>query len=326
MVEKIKKNLIAIAIIIAGVCIAGAIIYINIVKPSPGNLLSPQEAAQIAMSFINENMLAEGMEASLINVVEENSLYKFHIKLGENEFDSYVTRNGKLLFIEGIDLEKESEKTEQPEQKKLTCEDIKKTEEPLLEAFVVSKCPFGLQMQRILNEIIKNIPSLANSTRVEYMGAIENGKITAMHGDEEAKENLRQICLREEQPNKYWDYVDCHIKKGDIESCLTGAGIDSGKLDSCMSEDSRGLKYAEEDFASQDKYKVTGSPTLFLSGEKVSEFDFGGRNAEAVKTLLCCGFETEPSICAQKLLETQAATGFSETYTQSGGSSGGSCE
>lgn len=320
------KILIPLAIIIAGVCIAGALVYINIGKRPSGSFLSPQEAAEKAISFINENMLPEGMEASLINVVEQNDLYKFHIRLGENEFDSYVTRNGKLLFIEGIDLEKEPETTEQPEEEKLTCEDLKKTGEPLLEAFVVSKCPFGLQMQRILNEIIKNIPSLASNVRVEYMGAIENGKIIAMHGDEEAEENLRQTCLREEQPNKYWDYIDCHIKKGDIESCLVGAGIDKGKLDSCMSENSRGLKYAGEDFGSQDKYKVTGSPTLFLNGEKVSEFDFGGRNAEAVKTLLCCGFETEPSICAQKLLETQAATGFSETYTQSGGSSGGSCE
>jgi len=59
----------------------------------------------------------------------------------------------------------------------------------------------------------------------------------------------------------------------------------------------------------------------------VDESGFGGRTAEALKTLLCCGFETESDICAQKLSETSAASGFSETYGQSSGSSGdSSCE
>jgi len=105
MIEKFSKNLIPVAIIIAGVCIAVAVIYINQGKVGT---LSSQEAAQIAINFINQSMLQEGMEASLINVIEENGLYKFHFKIGEQELDSYVTQNGKLLFIEGINLEKVS--------------------------------------------------------------------------------------------------------------------------------------------------------------------------------------------------------------------------
>ncbi|PJB99257.1 MAG: hypothetical protein CO077_02675 [Candidatus Nealsonbacteria bacterium CG_4_9_14_0_8_um_filter_35_12] len=326
MVEKFKKILIPIAIIIAGIFIAGAMIYVNQRKE---NTLSPQAAAQKAIDFINKNLLQQGTTASLVNVTEENGLYKLSLKIGDKEYTSYVSKDGKLLFPnEGINLEeKPAEKpTEKQEQKKLTCEDIKKSENPQLEAFVVSKCPFGLQMQRILNEIVKNIPSLAGNIRVEYIGAIENGKITSMHGDEEAQENLRQICLREEQQDKYWKYIDCHIKKGDIESCLTGAGVDKSKLDGCMNDNSRGIKYAKADFDLGGKYQVSGSPTLILEGEKVSEFDFGGRTAQAVKTLLCCGFQNLPDICSQKLTEEQAATGFSETYSQSSGSSGGSCK
>ena len=326
MKEKVGKNLIPIIIIIAGILIAGGIIYQKqkgtgkhvIVQVSEKELgfLSPQEAAEKAIKYINENILSGGQSASLIDVIEEYCFYKVHIKIGETEFNSYVTRDGKFLFPEVYNLEekpKAAAKT-QPEPKKLTCEDIKKNEKPLLEAFVVSKCPYGLQMQRVLNEIVKTIPSLANNIRVEYMGSIENGKITAMHGEEEAKENLRQICLREEQSDKYWKYIDCHIKKGEVENCLIEAGIDKTKLDSCLNEDSKGLKYAKEDFDLEKKYNITGSPTLILNEERVSEFDFGGRTAEAVKTLLCCGFQTTPSACSQKLTENQAATGFSETY------------
>lgn len=320
------KKLIPLAIIIAGVCIAGALIYVRVGKCPSEKFLSSKEAAEKAIDYINKNLLQEGLTASLINVVEENGVYKFRLKIGENEFDSYVTKNGKLLFIEGIDLEGKSKITEEPEEKKLTCEDIKKTEKPLLEAFVVSKCPFGLQMQRILNEIIKNIPSLASNIRVEYMGSIENGKITSMHGEKEAEENFRQICIREEQPEKYWSYINCHIKKGEVDNCLAEAEVDKDRLNSCKSENSRGLKYAKEDFDSQGKYKVTGSPTLILNEERVREFDFGGRTAQAVKTLLCCGFDTEPEACSQKLTEEQAATGFSEEYSAPSGSpTGGGC-
>jgi hypothetical protein len=175
-----------------------------------------------------------------------------------------------------------------------------------------------LQMQRVLSEIVSKIPSLANNIKVEYMGAVENGKITSMHGDNEAQENLRQICIREEQASKYWDYTGCYIKKGDSAGCLTSAGIDKAKLNSCMTDAGKGLAYAQIDFAASTKYKVTGSPTLILNGAQVSEFDFGGRTAQAVKTVICCGANQQPEVCSQQLSTTSAAVSFSETYSGSG--------
>ncbi len=209
-------------------------------------------------------------------------------------------------------------------QTKATCETLKKTDKAVLEAFVVSKCPYGLQMQRILSEVVKNIPSLAENIKVEYIGAIEGDKITSMHGDEEAQENLRQICMREEQSDKYWGYIACHIGKGDVDSCLTSAGVNTTKLNTCMTDSSKGLKYAAEDFAAQNQYQVSGSPTIFLNGEKVSEFDFGGRTADALKTLICCGAQVQPGVCSQSLATSSAATSFSETYTGTDSSSNNS--
>lgn len=329
MSNKLSKILIPLAIVIAGLLVAGALVYINQgkvgEKASEGT--SPQQVAEKAINYINQNVLQQGTTASLVNVTEENGVYKFRLKIGENEYDSYVTKDGKLLFTEGINIEEKKPETsaEQPK----TCEDIKKSDKPLLEAFVVSNCPYGLQMQRVLYEAVKNIPSLEENIKVEYIGAIEGNKITSMHGDNEAQENLRQICIREEQADKYWSYIGCYIQKGGTEggtdSCLVSVNVDKTKLNACMTDTTKGLKYAKADFGSQTKYGVSGSPSLFLNGEKVSEFDFGGRTAEAVKTLLCCGFKTEPGTCSQKLTEDSAATGFSETYSQSSGSSGGSC-
>lgn len=206
---------------------------------------------------------------------------------------------------------------------KESCENVKKTDKPNLDAFVVSYCPFGLQMQRILVDVKKLIEDKADIT-IRYIGSVENGQITAMHGEKEATENLRQICIREEQKDKFWAYIECFIKKGEFESCLTATNIDKVKLDECMKPNSKGIDYAKVDFELQNRYGVSGSPTLILNGNRVSEFDFGGRTSEAVKSLLCCGFTTQPDECSQELSTQQAATGFSETY--SAGSSGtGSC-
>jgi FKBP-type peptidyl-prolyl cis-trans isomerase len=225
--------------------------------------------------------------------------------------------------------EEAKRKAEEEEKRKAEekCEKIKKVSKPELEAFVVSYCPFGLQMQRVLTHVVKALGEVAD-IKVRYMGSVVDNKVTAMHGDKEAQENLRQICIREEQKDKFWDYLSCFIKEGKTDDCLDEVKIDKKKLESCMSDVNKGIKYAREDFDLQDKYAVTGSPTLILNGERANEFDFGGRSAEAVKTLICCSFLKKPESCEQKLDTRQATRSFSKEYSgvasaSSGG--GGSC-
>ena len=190
-----------------------------------------------------------------------------------------------------------------------------KNDNPVLEAYVVSRCPFGIQMQRVMADVIKNIPSSAQYMKVRYMGSVSNGIITAMHGNAEAQENLRQICLREEQPTKYWPYVSCQMKgSGQEVACEKPSGVDSSKLSACVSDVSRGLAYAQKDFDLNSKYQIQGSPTLILNGQQVSEFNFGGRTSDAVKNVICNGFNSQPEFCSTKLTTANAAASFSATY------------
>jgi hypothetical protein len=313
--------------IVAVISVSGTFFYLKEKTSQNLNLkLTPEEAGKKAIEFINKNILVGEKKASLVKVSEVSGLYEIVIKIEDREYPSFVTKDGKILFPEaGIDMEKFVAQRPTPQPKK-ACEELKKNEKPFLEAFVVSKCPFGLQMQRILNEIIKEIPSLAENIKVKYIGSISNGKIISMHGDEEANENLRQICIREEQGEKFWSYIDCHIKEGKVNECLKSAGIDEVKLNECQKDSNRGLKYAQKDFESQQKYNVQGSPTLILNGEEVSEYDFGGRTAEAIKTLLCCGFAKRSEFCNKKLVDSQAAIGFSLTYIGQSSQVGGSCQ
>jgi len=289
--------------------------------------LTVQQAANKAIDYINNNLIQTG-EATFVSSEEfAANMYKVTTKYQGNEIEVYITKDGKWLFVSGPhDTTEEIPMTTTTTRPTKTCEDITKADEAEFNAFVVSYCPFGLQMQRIMAEIVENIPSLADNIKIRYMGDVVDGKVTAMHGEQEATENLRQICIREEQADKYWDYVSCFMKERDaVDSCLTEAGVDESMLDACMEDGGKGVEYAQEDFDLQDQYGVTGSPTLILNGERVSEFDFGGRTAEAVKTLLCCGFNVQPGDCSTALGTSQAATSFSESYSSSSGSSGGSC-
>lgn len=345
----VGKILIPGAIIIAGILIAaGGLIYVNKEKTQDVNkgktqVLSIQQAAEKAISYVDQSLASQGATntATLTGATDtESNVYQISFKISEQEYDAWVSKDGKYLFPAAYDLTENlnnasnsESNTSTDESQEATCESLKKTDRPLLEAFVVSKCPYGLQMQRVLYEIVKNLPSLAENIKVEYIGAIENNKITSMHGDAEAQENLRQICIREEQADKYWDYVGCYIKKGETDNCLTSTNVNKTKLNTCMTDTTKGLEYAKADFVSQNKYNISGSPTLITNEENLNkpnkpiEFVFGGRTAEAVKTLICCEFKEELSVCSQSLTTDSAASGFSEQYSSSSGSSsGGGCE
>jgi hypothetical protein len=209
-----------------------------------------------------------------------------------------------------------------PAKPKLTpgqvCVNMTKSDQPLLQAFVVSKCPFGLQVQRIMANIINESKDTEQYLKVMYIGSLDpvNNTIKSMHGAAEAQENLRQICIREEQSGKYWDYVRCYMRQGNSADCQKLVSLDVDKLNACTNDSSRGLVYAQKDFDLADKYKVTGSPTLLMNDKIVKESDFAtnmtaSRSPEAVKELLCCGFNKEPSFCSMEMNQSRLATMFS---------------
>ncbi len=207
-----------------------------------------------------------------------------------------------------------------PAKPKLTpeqvCTNMTKYDKSLLEVFVVSRCPFGLQMQRIMANLISQTQEAERYLKVRYLGSVANGTIASMHGPKEAQENQRQICIREEQSSKYWDYVRCYMKEGKSRECLKASYIDADKLDSCTNDSSRGLAYAQKDFDLAGKLGITGSPTLVMGDKRVSDADFATnttsrRSPETLKELLCCGFKSEPSFCSQEFNKSRMATMFS---------------
>ncbi|OGZ72745.1 MAG: hypothetical protein A3A98_02030 [Candidatus Staskawiczbacteria bacterium RIFCSPLOWO2_01_FULL_40_39] len=324
VISKINRDSMLLGLAVLSIIITGFLIIANTTSYNILGFLqfgpSKEEIAQKSIDYLNANILQDGQTATLGEVKEESGIIKIQVKIGENTYDSYITKDGKYFFPEAFELTADmgaaanQDQGDQVALKQEACDSLKKADKPMLEAYVVSRCPYGLQMQRAMADAVASAPSIAPYIKVRYMGSVVNGVVTAMHGEAEAMENLRQICIREEQNSKYWDYVACQMKSGDTTGCESSTGVDAAKLSGCIKDSKRGVAYAKEDFALNAKYSIQGSPTLILNGSQVSEFDFGGRSSMSVKNMLACSSTTAPDFASKELNSAQAATSFSLSY------------
>lgn len=322
-----NKNLISISVVIAALIIAGALIYV-LPKSSgekAGEFLPLETAVQKAVDYINKNLLSGDTKTTLIESSEVSGAYKFKIKIGEQEFESYITKDGKILFPEAIILTEKTAEDTTPEVPK----DLPKTDVPDVKLFVMSYCPYGLQTEKALlpvYELLKNKAKIG----VYFVDYI-------MHEKKEMDENLRQYCIQKEEPAKIYSYLSCFVKDGNYQKCLPEAKIDQTKLSSCLTEADKEFNVTKnyEDKKSwqggsfpkfevhadlNEKYGVQGSPTLVIN-DKVVQAD---RSPEGLKNVICQAFSSLPSECSQTLSDTTASPGFGEE--EGGSSSGGACE
>ncbi len=337
IMHKLNKDSLSIIVAVVAIVIVGVLVFggsnptVNKVLSSLNLGMSSEAIAKKSIEHLNKNVLQNGQTAVLVNYSQESGLVKMTIKIGESSYDSYATKDGKLLFPQALQIGQSSsdqvaaDQNQAGEPVNVKPADLKKADKPMLDVYVVSRCPFGLQIQRAVAEAARSIPAITASIKIRYIGSVAGNTITAMHGEAEAKENLRQICIREEQQSKYWPYVDCQMKTANSEgTCATSTGINMTKLNACIADTARGVAYAQDDFTLGAKFNVQGSPTLILNEQQISEFDFGGRSAETMKKLICEASTTAPEFCSTKLSEAQAATSFSTTYSTEGSGASGS--
>jgi thiol-disulfide isomerase/thioredoxin len=168
MLEKINKIIIPLSIIAVGIIIAAAFVFINQekIKEPAVKELPAQQAAEKAINYVNENLLGQGLVASLVDVSDAGSIYKIRLKIEETEYDSYVTKDGKLLFTEqGIDLDKEQNNPEEIVKQKGTTignfsisedEVCKENEKPIVYFFGSNSCPHCLWEHPIFEKVANN--------------------------------------------------------------------------------------------------------------------------------------------------------------------------
>jgi len=96
-----KKFIILLIILII---VVGSVFFFKTVrKPKE---ITEKEASEKVLKYLNEKFLLEPI-ASLTKVSQESGLYRVDVDVKGNKMNTYITKDGKIFFPEGIETEKE---------------------------------------------------------------------------------------------------------------------------------------------------------------------------------------------------------------------------
>lgn len=164
--------------------------------------------------------------------------------------------------------------------------------------YVMSQCPYGVQAENLLKDVFAKIGDRVEF-HLEYIGSGTASNLGSLHGENEVKGDIAQLCAIKYSPNKYFDMVLCMNENpssipGNWESCAAKTGVDAAKVKSCYEGD-EGKKLAEESFKRSEIAGAQGSPTMKINGQNYN----GRRDSNSILSALCNGFTKDaPQACA----------------------------
>ncbi|MBS3174258.1 hypothetical protein J4440_00080 [Candidatus Woesearchaeota archaeon] len=280
--------------------------------------LDEKEIADKTIEYLNKNILQRETTVAIKSIEESNGLYNLKLSIDGRDIDSYVTKNGRLLFPQVIDL------TTIPETSNIKI-DVPKSKKPKVELFVMSHCPYGTQIEKGIIPVVKILKD-----KIDFEVKFVN---YAMHGKKELDEQLLQYCIQKNHKDKYLTYLGKFLEDGNSEEAIKTSEVIKESINSCISETDKKYKVSEsfEDpkkslwagsfppFKVYDvenkNYDVQGSPTLVINGKKIET----RRDAQNLLISICNAFDNKPVECEMDLTSVgNPAPGFG--YDTQGGS------
>ena len=270
---------------------------------SSGTALSGSEVGGKTVGFINENLLQGQATAKLDGVEDAGNMYLLKLDIGGQKTDAYVSKDGKLLFPQAIDLTKKPQAQQAPDEQTAPA-DIQKSDKPKVELFVMSHCPYGTQIEKGIIPVVKEIGG-----NIDFEVKFVN---YAMHPSQgEVQEQLNQYCVQKEYNGKYLAYLGKFLEAGNGKDALAAAGLAEADIKGCVEETDRKFNVTKnlEDKSSwasgrfprfmiydaeNKKYGVQGSPSLVINGQQVQS----GRDAQSLLKTICGAFTSKPEGCS----------------------------
>jgi hypothetical protein len=162
--------------------------------------------------------------------------------------------------------------------------------------FAMSMCSHCSEFEPVVRDILGLLDNNIRF-RMFYVARQNNGDFQSMHGVEEIEEDIRQLCVNEYYPDKFWNYVLCigenYRNPGSFwESCSEKNGIDIEKVRGCWQGEEGNLLLVEN-IKKADYLKITKSPVLMINKRIYT----GKRTANALKDWICDEFGNPPEEC-----------------------------
>jgi hypothetical protein len=256
-----------------------------------GNVVSSDVVGDSLVEYLNT--IADG-DVVLVDVEDDGAMYLVTVEYKGEELPIYVTKDGEyytpsLLPITGNAVS-DSPTTNTP-----AAAEVVKSDNPEVELFVMTHCPYGTQAEKGFLPAYDALKETGADISIKFVHYfLHKGE------GEEPDETPRQICIREEQPDKFIKYLGCFLEGNgespyvgkDPQTCMDEVGIDSTVIDDCISS-GRADEYYAADSALSQQYGVQGSPTLVVNGAIVQS----GRSAAAYVDTICSTFNDAPEAC-----------------------------
>jgi hypothetical protein len=297
------------------------------------SLTTGNAVAGDAVDFINTNLL-QGQTATLGDVTTTSGVYKASIDIQGQPGEVYITKDGKLMFLQAVPLTPiETTTPTDATPGDVSTADIPKSEKPEVELFIMSHCPYGTQMEKGILPAAKLLGDKIDF-KLKFV-------YYAMHPSQgEVEEQLNQYCIQEEQNDKLLDYLECFLTEGDGEGCLDEIGIDRTALTTCTEAADEEFQITAnlEDTSSwlsgkyplfnthktdNEKYGVGGSPTLVLNGATIVSREDRcpsvgecvvapevGRDTVSIFAAICGAFTDSPEECNTEFEVGNPSPGF----------------
>lgn len=292
--------------------------------------VSKEVAGKKAQEYLSKHILKDGITAK-VGEIKEDGPYLYAVPLevvkeGKqvDKVTLYVTKDGKQLSLGPVlDMSKSpAEQQGAASQAKAKAQDFPKKDKPEVTLFVMAGCPYGVQAEQAFAPVMKALGDTVAFTPRYIIYPNFNGggpsncidkdnKYCSMHGVDEAKEGVRQICIWKEQNAKWWDYVSkfnekCASNFGpETTTCAKGVakevGVNFAMVEDCYKQQATAL--LEEEVKVAKDSQAQGSPTILINGSLYE----GGRSPNDILTAICSGFSKKPEACNTKLAAGDAS-------------------
>ncbi|MEM2909385.1 MAG: hypothetical protein QW171_04485 [Candidatus Bilamarchaeaceae archaeon] len=195
----------------------------------------------------------------------------------------------------------------------------KKIDNVTIDIYVMSHCPYGLQMQKAVIPVIETLGPTGkldvNNKFVSYI----------MHGDIETTDNLIEYCVGQNFPSKEWQFLRCFIENnGDSTKCISTLNLDKNLIDNCAASTRSAYGISGTSFPiyknENEQYEVRGSPTVVFMGRQITL----ARDPEVIKDFVCDVLSQPPAAC-NKTLVYNIQPGFGPINGTGSSTSSGTC-
>ncbi|OQX85596.1 MAG: hypothetical protein B6D55_07170 [Candidatus Omnitrophica bacterium 4484_70.2] len=275
------------------------------------NLFAQTHALKIknkVKNFLTQYLLPPDTRLEILEekYLKDKKLYRFKLRISQKYIkDIYATEDGELIFLEGINTKEFIQQIKRMEaERRKKIESIPKKEKANIQIFVMSYCPFALQIEKAFLPVYRLLKEKINFKLrfVDY----------TMHGEKECEENLRQYCIQKEEKRKIIDYLDCFIHKKDYKECFKEVKINERKVGNCIERIKKKFEFKDNKFELDEelnkKYKIIGSPTFVINDVVINV----ERSPEAIKELICTTLKNKPSLCKKQLSKEIPSPGLEE--------------